>query len=58
MNGTDRLHRKITPGDICRKSDMDRNYMSAIEDGKKNITLSVLEKLARALAVSVGELLK
>ena len=32
--------------------------MSAIEGGKKNITLGVLEKLADALDVSVDELLK
>jgi transcriptional regulator with XRE-family HTH domain len=32
--------------------------MSAIEGGKKNITLSKLEELANALDVSVDELLK
>lgn len=32
--------------------------MSAIEGGKKNITLSKLEELADALNVSVDELLK
>ena len=37
---------------------MDRSYMSAIESGKKNVTLVVLEKLANALDVSVDELLK
>ena len=37
---------------------MDRSYMSAIESGKVNVTLSVLEKLAKALDVSVDELLK
>ena len=25
----------MTQGDICRKLDMDRSYMSAIEGGKK-----------------------
>ena len=49
---------KMSQGDICRKLDMDRSYMSAIEGGKKNITLGVLEKLADALDVSVDELLK
>ncbi len=32
--------------------------MSAIENGKKNVTLAILEKLASALDVSVDELLK
>lgn len=48
----------MTQGDICRALDMDRSYMSAIENGKKNVTLGVLEKLAKALDVSVDELLK
>jgi transcriptional regulator with XRE-family HTH domain len=53
-----RLHRKMTQGDICRKLNMDRSYMSAIECGKKNITIAKLEELADALDVSVDELLK
>ena len=53
-----RLRRKMTQGDICRKLEMDRSYMSAIESGKKNVTIAVVEKLARALNVSVDELLK
>lgn len=48
----------MSQGDICRKLEMDRSYMSVIESGKKNITLGVLEKLASALDVSVDELLK
>ena len=36
-----RLRRKMTQGDICRKLDMDRSYMSAIEGGKKNITIDI-----------------
>ena len=53
-----RLRRKMTQGDICRKLNMDRSYMSAIEGGKKNITIAKLEELAGALDVSVDELLK
>jgi len=53
-----RLRRKMSQGDICRSIEMDRSYMSAIEGGKVNVTLVVLEKLAKALDVSVNELLK
>ena len=53
-----RLRRKMSQGDICRAIAMDRSYMSAIESGKKNVTIAVVEKLARALDVSVDELLK
>lgn len=53
-----RLKKRMSQGDICRAIEMDRSYMSAIESGKKNITIAVLEKLANALGVSVDELLK
>jgi transcriptional regulator with XRE-family HTH domain len=53
-----RAKKKMTQGDICRILDMDRGYMSAIENGKKNITLLQLEKIAGALEVSSSELLR
>lgn len=45
-------------GDICRAIDIDRSYISVIEGGKVNVTLVVLEKLAKAFDVSVDGLLK
>ena len=53
-----RTRKGMSQGDICRALDMDRGYMSAIENGKKNITISQLERLAQALGVSVDRLLK
>ena len=53
-----RISKRMSQGDICRKLDMDRSYMSAIENGKKNITILQLERLAQALEVSVDKLLK
>ncbi len=48
----------MTQGDICRALELDRGYISSIESGKRNPTLSTLKKLADALKVSVDELLK
>ena len=53
-----RTRKGMSQGDICRALNMDRGYMSAIENGKKNITISQLERLAQALDVSVDKLLK
>lgn len=53
-----RTKKGMSQGDICRALEMDRGYMSAIENGKKNITLNQLERLAKALDVSVDKLLK
>ena len=53
-----RTRKGMSQGDICQALDMDRGYMSAIENGKKNITIQQLERLAQALGVSVDKLLK
>ena len=53
-----RTRKGMSQGDICRALEMDRGYMSAIENGKKNITIQQLERLAQALGVSPSELLK
>ena len=53
-----RIQKGMSQGDICRTLDMDRGYLSAIENGKKNITIAQLERLASALGVSVDKLLK
>lgn len=53
-----RTRKGMSQGDICRALDMDRGYMSAIENGKKNITIQQLERLAQAIGVSVDKLLK
>jgi len=53
-----RLAKGMTQGDICRKLKIDRAYMSNIESGNKNPTLSTITNLATALGVSVDELLK
>ncbi|MBI3273575.1 MAG: helix-turn-helix transcriptional regulator, partial [Candidatus Colwellbacteria bacterium] len=50
-----RLRRKMSQGDICRAINMDRSYMSAIESGKKNVTIAIVERLAQALGVSADE---
>ncbi len=53
-----RLEKQMSQGDICRKLDVDRAYISNIESGNKNPTLSTITKLAKALNVSIDELLK
>lgn len=52
-----RLTKVMMQGDLCRKLEVDRAYMSNIESGK-NPTLSTIENIAKALNVSIDELLK
>ena len=53
-----RLAKDMTQGDLCRKLGLDRAYMSNVESGKKNPTLSTIERIAKGLGVSMDELLK
>ena len=53
-----RMKKGISQGDISRKLDMDRAYISGVENGKRNPTLLNIEKIAKALGVSADELLK
>ena len=53
-----RTKKKMSQGDIARALEVDRGYISNIENGKKNPTLATIQKLANALGVSANELLK
>ena len=53
-----RARKHMSQGDICRALGVDRAYISTIESGKQNPTLSTIERIAKALGVSVDELLK
>ena len=53
-----RTKKKMSQGDIVRALEVDRGYISKIENGKKNPTLATIQKLADALGVSADLLLK
>ena len=53
-----RQEKGMTQGDLCRALELDRAYMSNVENGNKNPTLATIEKIAKALGVSSSELLK
>ena len=53
-----RIAKQMSQGDICRKLGVDRAYISNVESGNKNPTLSTITKLATALGVSVKNLLE
>ena len=53
-----RTEKDISQGDIARELDVSRGYISTIENGKTNPTLSTIAKIAKALGVTNDELLK
>ena len=53
-----RTKKGIAQGDIVRSLGMDRAFISNIENGKTNPTLATIAKLAKALGVPIGDLIK
>ncbi len=53
-----RLKKKMSQVDLATALSVDRAYISNIENGRMNPTLSTLEKIAGALGVSTSELVK
>jgi len=53
-----RNQKGISQGDIGRELKVSRGFISTIENGKTNPTLSTISKLAKVLGISSDELLK
>lgn len=53
-----RTSRNITQTEFAEKLGVDKSFVSNIENGKTNPTLSTITNLAQALGVSTNELLK
>jgi len=50
-----RLKAGLSQEALSYQADLDRTYIPSIEKGERNISILVLEKLAKALKVSVKE---
>lgn len=53
-----RTEKGISQGDIARALDVGRSFITNIENGKTNPTLATISKIAKAIDVSTGELMK
>lgn len=53
-----RTEKGISQNKIAHTLGIDRAFISNIENGKTNPTLATIAKLAKAIGVSVGELMK
>lgn len=52
-----RLSLKISQETLANMADIDRTYLPDIEKGKSNVSLRVADKIAKALNVSLKDLL-
>jgi len=53
-----RLKKNLSQDNLAKILNVDRAYISNIENGRMNPTLSTLEKISNALGISSSELLK
>lgn len=53
-----RLKKSKSQGDVAKILGVHRSYISGLERGKRNPSLLTVHKVAKALGVSVNELLK
>ncbi len=52
-----RQRANLSQEEFAERCDLDRTYISGIERGKRNVALRNIEAIARALNVSISELM-
>lgn len=52
-----RLSLKLSQEILANMADIDRTYLPDIEKGKRNVSLKVADKIAKALSISLKDLL-
>lgn len=50
-----RRNRQVSQEELAFRAESTRGYLSGIENGKRNVTIEVLDRLARALEVDIAE---
>ena len=53
-----RLEKGISQESLAFSADLDRTYIPSIEKGERNVSITVVEKLANALNVQIPEFFK
>lgn len=53
-----RIQRRLPQDALASRAQVHRNYLSDVERGKRNVSLRIIEKLAKALGVEIAELFK
>ena len=53
-----RINKKISQEKLALESDIDRTYISDIEKGERNVSLLIIDRLAKALQISLNDLFK
>ena len=52
-----RISRGYSQEKLAELSDLDRTYITGVESGKRNVSLVVIEKIAKAFEITISILL-
>jgi transcriptional regulator with XRE-family HTH domain len=50
-----RLKKNISQEALAHLADLDRTYMTSVENGRRNISIQNIEKIIKALGVSIAD---
>jgi transcriptional regulator with XRE-family HTH domain len=50
-----RLERSLSQEKLAHLAEIDRTYLPGIEKGERNVSLVIIEKLAKALDIEISE---
>ena len=53
-----RIKKGLSQEKLALLSDLDRTYIPGIENGKRNISITVLKKISNALGMTVSDITK
>lgn len=53
-----RRNQLISQEDFARKAGITRSYMSSIENGKRVVSVAIIEKVAKTLGITMSELFR
>lgn len=53
-----RTQRQISQEELAARADIDRTYVNSVENGKRNISIINIEKIAYGLEVSIQDFFK
>jgi len=53
-----RIERRLPQDVLASRAQVHRNYISDMERGKRNVSLRIIERIAKALDVEIAELFK
>ncbi len=53
-----RLEKGLSQEALALSADIDRTYIPSIEKGERNVSITILAKLSKALGMSISQLLE